>query len=218
MRGRTVNAGNAHTPDERVVRTLKALKRNEFLAYFYPAADEAKRFVLESVQEGMRVGLAGSATIREMSLVEGLRKKGARLLDHWDESLTIEETLQVRKEQLLCDVLLSSVNAVTEQGELVSRDGIGNRTSAMTFGPTKVFLLAGTQKIVPDLAAAFRRIDEVAAPMRARSLNIDLPCTKGKGCVNCHDPDRICRATLVLHRRPLLTDITVILIGEPLGY
>ena len=77
-----------------------------------------------------------------------------------------------------------------------SRDGIGNRTSAMTFGPGKVFLLAGTQKIVPDLHAAFQRIREVAAPMRAKSLNMELPCTKGKGCVDCHDPNRICRATL----------------------
>jgi L-lactate utilization protein LutB len=204
--------------DAPVARTLKALKKNEFLAHFFPAADQARQFVLDSIQEGMRVGLAGSATLREMNFVEGLRQKGAVPLDHWDPSLTLEETLRIRKDQLLCDVLLSSVNALTERGELVSRDGVGNRISAMTFGPVKVFLLAGIQKIVPDLHAAFRRIREVAAPMRARSLNLALPCTKGEGCVDCHDPKRICRATLVLHRRPVLTDITVILIGERLGY
>ena len=162
--------------------------------------------------------MPGSATLRALGLVEGLKQKGAHLLDHWDDSLTFEETLRIRKDQLLCDVLLSSVNAVTETGELVSRDGIGNRTSAMTFGPAKVFLLAGIQKIVPDLHAAFRRINEIAAPMRAKSLNLNLPCTKTTGCVNCNDPNRICRATLILHRRPMLTDITVILIGETLGY
>ena len=208
------NLDATHDP---VARTLRALKNNEFLAYYFPKAQEAGQLVLDSVREGTRVGLCGSATLREMGLVEALRAKGARLLDHWDESLSFEESLRVRKEQLVCDVLLSSVNAVTEAGELVSRDGIGNRISAMTFGPAKVFLLAGTQKIVPDLQAAIRRIDEVAAPMRAKSLNMDLPCTKAKGCVNCNDPNRICRATLILHRRPMLTDITVILIGEALG-
>lgn len=213
-----MTAGSEHTPTERIARTLKALKKNEFLAYYFPKADEARHLVLHSVREGMRVGLGGSMTLREMGMVEGLKEKGALILDHWDESLSFEETLRVRKEQLVCDVLLSSVNAVTEAGELVSRDGIGNRTSAMTFGPEKVFLLAGTQKIVPDLAAAIRRIDEVAAPRRAKSLSMDLPCTKADGCVNCNDPNRICRATLILHRRPLLTDITVILIGEALGY
>ena len=210
--------GDAGATNEQVARTLQALKKNGFLAYFFPKAEEAGRFVLDSIQQGMRVGLPGSATLRDMGLVEGLERKGAVLLDHWNESLTFEETFQVRKDQLLCDVLLSSVNAVTETGELVSRDGIGNRTSAMTFGPAKVFLLAGIQKIVPDLEAAFRRINEVAAPMRARSLHLDLPCTKTKGCVDCNNPDRICRATLILHRRPMLTDITVVLIGEPLGY
>jgi len=213
-----VTVENLDATHDPVARTLRALKNNEFLAYYFPKAQEAAQLVLDSVREGTRVGLGGSATLREMGLVEALREKGARLLDHWDESLSFEETLRVRKEQLLCDVLLSSVNAVTEAGELVSRDGIGNRTSAMTFGPAKVFLLAGIQKIVPDLPSAIRRIDEVAAPMRARSLNMDLPCTKAKGCVNCNDPNRICRATLILHRRPMLTDITVILIGEALGY
>ncbi len=209
---------HTETAHDRVSQTLKALKKNEFLAQYFPTAEEAKGFVLDTIRPGTRVGLAGSSTVREMGLVEGLRQKKAVLLDHWDETLTFEDTLQVRKDQLLCDVLLSSVNALTEKGELLARDGIGNRTSAMTFGPEKVFLLAGTQKIVPDLHAAFRRIREVAAPMRARSLNMDLPCTRGKGCVDCNDPGRICRATLILHRRPMLTDITVVLIGEKLGY
>ena len=78
-------------------------------------------------------------------------------------------------------------------------------------------LLVGIQKIVLDLPAALRRIDEIAAPMRARSLHLDLPCTRDNGCVDCREPHRICRATLILHRRPLFTDITVILIGEALG-
>jgi hypothetical protein len=213
-----MNADKAETTKDPVARTLRSLKKNEFLAYFFPTAGEAKQFLLDSIQEGTRVGLCGSATLREMGLVGDLKQKGARLLDHWDETLTFDETFQVRKDQLLCDVLLSSVNAITETGELVSRDGIGNRTSAMTFGPAKVFLLVSTRKIVPDLHAAFRRIREVAAPMRAKNLNLDLPCTKGKGCVDCNDPHRICRATLILHRKPMLTDVTVILIGEPLGY
>ena len=140
------------------------------------------------------------------------------MLDHWDPARGQEEIFLVRKSQLHCDVFISSVNALTEGGELVSRDGVGNRISAMTFGPAKVFLLASIHKIVPDLHAAFRRIREVAAPRRARSLGVNVPCTKGEGCVDCHSADRICRATLILHKRPALTDITVILIGEPLGY
>ncbi len=204
--------------EERVAKTLRSLKQNEFHAYFLPEANEALRFVLDGLEEGMKVGLGGSQTLRQMGLPEALKEKGAVLADHWDESLDLKETLQARQDQLRCDLFLSSVNAVTENGELVSRDSVGNRIGAMTFGPGKVILLVGTQKIVPDLHAAFRRINEVAAPRRAQSLNTSLPCTQDLVCVNCDDPERICRATLVLHRRPLLTDMTVILVGQPLGY
>jgi hypothetical protein len=203
-------------PEERIAATLHALKSNEYLAYFVPEAREAKQMVLEAVGEGARVGLAGSKTLRQMDLPAALLAKGATLLDHWDPSLSVEESLQVRREQLLCDLFLSSVNAVTETGELVSCDGIGNRIAAATFGPWKVMLLVGAQKIVPDRNAALQRIKTVA-PQRAQGLELDLPCTDDGVCVDCSDPNRICRATLVLHRRPMLTDMTVILIGEPLG-
>jgi len=204
--------------EERIARTLQSLKRNEFHAYFMPDVREATLLLLDAVEQGMKVGLGGSLTLRQMGLPEALRSKGAVLLDHWDDSFDLDETLRTRKDQLLCDLFLSSVNAVTENGELVSRDAVGNRIGAMTFGPGKVMLVAGTQKIVPDLHAAFRRIKEVAAPMRAKSMNLNTPCTNGEGCVDCRDPGRICRATLVLHRRPFLSDVTVILVGEPLGY
>ena len=203
---------------ERIARTLRSLKANDFLAYFVPEAREAKQLVLDSVGEGMRVGLGGSLTLREIGLPESLKSAGVTLLDHWDETLSAEAALGVRQEQLRCDLFLASVNAITEQGELVSQDGIGNRVAAMIFGPKKVMLLAGAQKIVPDLAAAMERVRQLAAPLRAKSLNADLPCTRGEGCVDCRDPGRICRATVILQRRPLLTDITLILIGEVLGY
>ncbi|MEW6443042.1 MAG: lactate utilization protein [bacterium] len=214
----------------RVARTLRALEKNEFQTSFIPDGAGAKDLVLQSVRPGMRVGVGGSRTVRDLGLPEALQAKGAVLLDHWDESLTCvvdkgmpwgtkgASPFDVRKAQLTCDVFLASVNAVTEKGELVSRDGIGNRVGATTFGPSKVFLLVGVQKIVEDLHAAFRRLREVAGPLRARSLNLDLPCVKGGVCVDCDRPERLCRATLILHKRPLLSDITVILIGQSIGY
>ncbi len=207
-----------HPNEERIAGTLKALKRNEFLAFYHPTASEASAFVLNMVREGMTVGIGGSLTIRQMDLPGELEARGVRLLDHWREDLSAEDIFRIRKEQLTCDLFLTSVNALTEQGELVSRDGIGNRVSATTFGPAKVVIVASVQKIVPDLAAAFRRIEEIAAPMRAASLKLDLPCTRTHRCVHCHDPSNICRVTVVLHRRPMLTDLTVVLVGEPLGY
>jgi hypothetical protein len=203
--------------EEKIAAVLQTLKKNEFLAYFVPNAREAKEMVLASVSPGMRVGLGGSETLREMGMPEAVNAAGAVPLDHWEPSLSVDASLQCRRDQLLCGLFLASVNAVTEAGELVSRDGIGNRISATAFGPKKVVLVVGVQKIVPDLSSAFQRIDEIS-PRRAKSLGLDLACAREGVCTDCEEPERICRATLVLHRRPLLTDITVILVGEPLGY
>jgi LUD domain len=203
---------------ERVSRTVRALKRNEFIVFFFPKAEEARNFVIDSIPPGAHVGIGGSETVRTMGFIPILKERGMHVLDHWDTTLSLEQVLEIRKRHLTCDVFLSSVNAITEEGELINCDGIGNRICAMTFGPEKVFLLAGIQKIVEDLQAGFRRIHEIAAPRRAKSLNLDLPCTKGYGCVDCSDLNRICRATTILHRRPSLSDITVVLIGEELGY
>jgi len=68
-------------------------------------------------------------------------------------------------------------------------------------------------KIRPDMESALRRIKEIAAPMRAKSLNMQTPCAQTGICTDCNSPQRICRVTTILHRKPMLTDISVILIN-----
>ena len=97
-------------------------------------------------------------------------------------------------------------------------DGVGNRTSAMAFGPKKVVIVAGMNKVTQDLESALRRVKEVAAPMRAKSLNMETPCAETGVCSDCNVPQRICRVTTILHRKPMLTDVSVILIKEDLGF
>jgi hypothetical protein len=116
------------------------------------------------------------------------------------------------------DLFLCSVNAVTMTGEIVNRDGCGNRINAMTFGPRKVVLVAGRNKVVSDLDAALARIEETAAPIRAMSLNRKTPCVKTGVCMDCDSPERICRITSIIHRKPLMTEISVLLLDEDLGY
>jgi hypothetical protein len=129
-----------------------------------------------------------------------------------------EEILQIRKAQMTCDLFLSSTNAVTLNGYLVNIDGIGNRVNSSVFGPGKVILVAGFNKIVDDVEEAIKRIKNVSAPLNARRLNIDVPCAKVGKCVDCNSPNRICRAVVIHERRPTLTDILVIIVGEELGF
>jgi hypothetical protein len=112
---------------------------------------------------------------------------------------------------------LTSVNAITTAGELMALDGIGNRIASLLFGPRKVVVVAGKNKIVNTLDDGIRRIKEYAAPIHAKRRGWDLPCTKTGRCVDCRDPRRICNKLAVLQYERDRERITVILVGEDLG-
>jgi hypothetical protein len=154
--------------------------------------------------------------VRDMEMLPKIRSSGATLIEHvYGEP---EVMAEARRQQLLSDVFLCSVNAVTMDGWLVSVDGAGNRTGAMTFGPRKVIVVAGANKLCPDLDAAWQRLEQVACPLNMKRLELPNPCTKTGYCMDCHTDTRGCRIYTVLKRRPMLTDITVVIVGENLGY
>ena len=204
--------------EQRAQRAMKALQKNGFDALHVPDRHHAREEILKLAPETGTVGVGGSMTIREIGVLEELAKHGHTIYDHWKPGLSPEEILQIRRAQLTCDVFLTSANALTLEGELVSTDGIGNRVCAMTFGPKKVIIACGTNKIVKNIEAGLRRVKEVAAPHTLKETGLPIPCVQTGICNDCDSPLRMCRATMILERKPLQTDITVLVIGEELGF
>jgi len=201
-----------------VRKCIENLKKNGFDAQFIESIEDAKKLILQMCNPYQTFGIGGSDTIRAMNLVNELKKKGKTVYDHWINGISKEEDLKIRLIQGRCDCFMCSANAITEEGEIVNVDGIGNRVSAMCFGPKKVIIVAGINKIVPDIESAIRRIKEVAAPLRAKSLGLNTPCVKTGKCSNCDSPQRICRITTIIHKRPAFTDISVIIVNRKMGY
>ena len=199
-------------------KTVEALKKNGFEAEWCASGAEAKEKILGLIPEGATVGFGGSWTVKDLGIAEALAEKGNSLLDHGVPGLTNEERLEIRKKQLTCDVFLTGTNAVTMNGELVNTDGVGNRVAAMIFGPGKVIVVMGANKIVQDLDEAFQRIERVAAPINNKRLGTPNPCTQTGICMDCQGPTRICNITTVLWKRPKATNFHVILVGEDLGF
>jgi hypothetical protein len=198
--------------------TIESLKKHGFEAQFCRTRQEAVDTIMAMAAECTSVGIAGTHTVRALGVVPLLQAAGKKLFDHWQYKLGTAEELQCRKDQMTADMFLASVNALTMTGEIVNRDGCGNRTNAMTFGPSKVVLVAGRNKLVPDLDSAIGRIEDVAAPIRAISLKRKTPCVSTGYCMDCDSPERICRVTSIIHRQPLMTKITVLILDEELGY
>ena len=197
---------------------VKNLKKHGFDAHFVDTVEDARQLINSMINGFDSFGFAGSSTTRELGIIEELKSGGKKIFDHWQEGLSREESLNIRLEQGRCDCFLCSANAISATGEIVNVDGVGNRTNAMTFGTKKVIIVAGMNKVRPDLHSALRRVSEIAGPMRAKSLNMNLPCAETGVCSDCNSPQRICRVTTILHRKPMMTDVSVILINKELGY
>lgn len=200
-----------------VGRTIKALSSNYFDAYSFTNRELLISAVMRYITPGLKIGVGGSLTVRGIGLLEKLADNNIQVLDHWKQGLTKEEISTIRLSQLTCDLFLSSANAITEKGDIVNMDGFGNRINAMTFGPKKVIIIAGYNKIVPDIDSALDRIKRFAAPLNAKRLNLPLPCTETGYCHDCNSEARICRVTSIMQRRPSGTDISVYLLNEEIG-
>lgn len=201
----------------RLEAAAAALERNEFRVRICRDGGEAVARVLEEVADASTVGFGGSVTLGELGLPGRVAELGKRCLVHGAPGLSVDERLAVMRAQLTCDVFLTGANAVTLDGKLVNVDATGNRVGAMTFGPKKVVVVAGANKLAADVDEALQRVKAWAAPPNARRLAFRTPCAETGLCSDCRSPERICRVVHVLERRPRLTDVRVLLVAEALG-
>ncbi len=199
-------------------KCLNNLKKHGFDACFVPATEDARLVILEMVSGYDTFGFGGSDTTRSLKIIEALKRKKKTIYDHWQAGLTKEQDLKIRLQQGRCDCFFCSANAVSATGEIVNMDGIGNRNNSMTFGPKKVVIVVGINKLTPDLESAIARVRNIAAPMRAKSLGLQTPCAETGVCNDCNAPQRICRITTILHRKPMQTDVSVIIVNQVMGY
>lgn len=199
-------------------KTVEALVKNNFQAAYCQTKQEAVEQILALIPGEATVGIGGSWTVGELGLLDKLAARGNTMFNHGLPNLSAETRLELRRKQLTCDVFLTGTNAVTMDGRLVNTDGIGNRVASMIFGPKKVVIVVGVNKIVKDVAEAEQRIRLYAAPINNKRLNTPNPCTTTGECMNCQGPTRICNVTTIISKRPVLTDIHIVVVGEDLGF
>lgn len=199
-------------------KTVAALIKNNFQATYCQTRQEAVEQILALIPVEETVGVGGSWTVGELGLLDKLAARGNTMFNHGLPDLSAETRVELRRKQLTCDVFLTGTNAVTMDGRLVNTDGVGNRVASMIFGPKKVVIVVGVNKIVKDIAEAERRIQLYAAPINNKRLNTVNPCIRTGECMDCQGPTRICNVTTIMNKRPVLTDIHVVVVGEDLGF
>ncbi|MFZ5587482.1 MAG: lactate utilization protein [Thermodesulfobacteriota bacterium] len=202
----------------RAESVIEALKKNRMNASFVADPAQVAATVMAMIPANASVAMGGSITMFQTGVVEALRQGPVRLIDRYEPGIPGEEVMARLKRGLTADVIVSGVNAVTEQGELVFVDATCNRVAPILFGPDKVILIAGCNKIVPNLAYAQERIRHFVAPTNAHRLGRKTPCAATGHCEDCASPDRICNATVVVHKQANPNRLHLILVGGELGY
>ena len=196
---------------------VKVLTNNHFIAKYATNKQEALEEVLNLIKPGDTIGLGGSATIQELGIEKNLKENEHEIYNH--QGLPKLEKRIMQRKELTSDVFIASSNAITLDGKIINVDGSGNRTAAMTFGPDKVILVVGANKITKNEQEGRERIKLVAAPMNVNRFGLKNPCSVTGHCMECDSPTRICRVTTVFER-PMQSgaDMHIIVVGEELGF
>ncbi|MEW8955338.1 lactate utilization protein [Clostridium sp.] len=203
---------------QRVKRTMEALEKNNMEAHLVNNKVELIDKIKDICKEGEVVSVGGSMTLFETGVIDFLRSGKYEFLDRYKEGLTPEEIKDVFRKSFFADSYFTSSNAITENGWLYNVDGNGNRVAAMLYGPDKVIVIVGVNKIVKDLDKAIERNKEISAPANCLRLNRSTPCSKVGYCLDCNSKDRICNEYTLIKRQREKGRITVIFLKENFGY
>ena len=194
-------------------KTGKNLENRGFRVHRFASGAEAAEFLVQTLH-GTSIGIGGSVTIDTLGVYDRLCGSN-KVFWHWKNHAPETRERAGKAETYLC-----SANGVSENGEIVNIDGFGNRVAGTIYGPERVFLVVGRNKIAPDLTGAIDRARNIAAPLNARRLNRHTPCAVGEPrCHDCRSPERVCGVMTVFFMPPTsIKEFHVILVDEDLGY
>ena len=201
---------------QRMERTADALRKNNMEATCVKTAQDVVPVVRSLLHPGDVVSNGGSVSLAETGVMDLMRSGEYRFLDR--EGLSGDELGRVYRNAFSADAYFASANAVTDAGEIFNVDGNGNRVAAIAFGPKKVILVVGCNKLVADLHEAETRLETLAAPANTKRLSCATPCRETGVCAHCHSPARVCCTYTVQRFQRQKGRIHVILVAEPLGF
>ena len=193
---------------------IKGLQSRNMSGYYAASREEALQIALSLIPEGSTATMGGGVSVEEIGLVKALKEGNYNYIDRNEAEDKRAAMLQAYD----ADVFLASANAITQDGILVNIDGNANRVSALAYGPKKVVLIVGMNKVCSDVDGAMKRVRNVAATTNAQRFGLSTPCSKTGACMDCKSPDTICCQFLITRFSRHTGRIHVILVNDVLGF
>lgn len=205
----------------------EALKNKNFIVEIAKTKEEAKEILLSMIPEGSRIGLGGSQTVIHLDVLDELRSDKYKLIDRYSSKYKQppDYHFPAMREALMADVFITSSNAVTQNGELVNLDCSGSRVAAMAYGPKKVIIVVGVNKLVKDIEAGIERCFEIAPANAYKEGHYTLPCVESGVCSDCdviQTPTvagRMCNnLSVILNAHKFPGRLNVIVVADEMGF
>lgn len=203
--------------DKRIEKTIKNLEKNNIKCIFVEKKEDVIPLLSTFIHEHDTVSVGGSVTLSQLGIIDYLRSLNINFLDRYAEDLSSEDLKEIFRKSFFADVYITGTNAICEDGTLFNVDGRGNRVAAMIYGPDKVIVIAGVNKIVKDLDEAIERVKNHAAPLNSKRLELNTPCQITGKCIDCESKNRICRYYVTI-KKPQPNRFIMILVNDTLGY
>ncbi|MEA4919973.1 MAG: lactate utilization protein [Clostridiaceae bacterium] len=201
-----------------VKETIGRLSDNHMAGYYTRSISQLHELLKRLMPEGQTVGCGDSVTLEQTGVLEYVRNHRYNFLDKHIEGLSHEQKREIYLLNFRADTFLTGINAVTVNGELFNIDGNGSRVAPILYGPKQVIAIVGTNKIVKSVDDAILRTRQIAAPLDAKRLGKETPCTKLDRCIDCHHSQRICNDFVLITGQFEKERIKVIFIEGNFGY
>ena len=199
-----------------MAKILYCLEMRGFHPHFADNREQAIELVTQIINRDATIGFSGSMTVESLAIPALLYNRGNHTYHRSIMNDLSRDELYLRSRD--CDWLITSANAMSEDGQLVNIDGKGNRVASMIYGPKNILVIIGINKITPCLDSAIERAKNIAAPLNAKRLNKDTPCVTVGKCLDCNSPDRICRATVIQTNPTTGVNFHIIIVNDNLGF
>ena len=204
--------------DARVSKAILNLHRNNMAGYFVENKEELLQLKASFMKKGETVGCGDSVTLEESGVFEFVRRGDFVFYDKHQIGLTPEEKRAIYLKNFDTVTFLTGTNAVTLDGKLFNIDGNGSRVAPMLYGPKQVIVVVGINKLTDTVEDAMERARQIAAPLDAKRLNKDTPCTKLGRCIDCRHEQRICNDFVLIARQFIKDRIKVIIVNQAYGF
>lgn len=202
---------------EKINKLKNNFKSRNIEVEYFETLEDVKSYILNSIPVECSIGIGHSITLQKINITRSLIERGNVVYDK-ELATNREECKVLKKKALTTDWYVTGSNAISLDGRIVNVDHSGNRVAAITFGPDKVIIVVGRNKIVDTVDEAIKRVKNISCPLNARRSGFNPPCVALNKCVDCLSNERVCNSLSIIEGQSDSNRIKLLIVNEECGY